>query len=528
MNSRRRFLQGLLQTTGALALTGCATQTSAPDPEAESKTPVPETPASTAPAPSAPAPLPDGLKRENFHVHNERPLALETRRAAMGVGVITPLSRFFVRNNLPRPDDSIVAQPLAWSLEVAGVNKPGRITLASLMQLGVETVTTVIQCSGNGRKFFEHGPSGSQWATGAAGCAMWTGVRVSTVLEHFGGALPRARFLTGTGGEPLPEGVERDMVVVERSVPLEKGLRDCMLVWEMNGEPLPISHGGPLRLIVPGYFGCNQIKYVARLEASGVETTAKIQAKGYRLRPIGEGGGPGQPSLWRMPVKSWVNGPGAEGQPVLAGRTVFYGMALSGERGIRGVEVSLDGGQTWKPATLSGPDMGPNAWRSFQFTAELAPGEHSIVSRATDSKGERQPRERPENERGYQNNGWKDHVLSLKVVSKLPDAVLVQPTQSASAPKATVAQPVELSEQGERGRQVFTQEAAPSCGTCHTLADAGTQGAVGPDLNALAPDAQRVEAAVSKGVGAMPAFPGLTPEQVSDLAVYVSEATLKP
>lgn len=522
MNSRRRFLQGLLQTSGALALTGCVTQ--APPSETE---PEPEQGAQQSPA-AGPAPLPDGLKRENFHVHNERPLALETRRAAMGVGVITPLSRFFVRNNLPRPDDSIVAQPLAWSLDVAGVKSPGQITLASLMQLGVETITTVIQCSGNGRKFFEHGPSGSPWSTGAAGCAMWTGVRVSRVLEHFGGALPEARYLTGTGGEPLPEGVERDMVVVERSVPIEKGLQDCMLVWEMNGEPLPISHGGPLRLLVPGYFGCNQIKYVARLAATGAETTAKIQSKGYRFRPIGEGGGPDQPSLWRMPVKSWINGPGAEGAPVLAGSTVFYGVAFSGERGIKTVQVSMDGGESWQPATLTGPDLGPNAWRSFQFRADLSVGSHRIVSRATDKEGEQQPKARLENERGYQNNGWEDHILALSVVTELPDAPLATPTSAPPQTQAVVAQPAELSEQGERGKQVFTQDAAPSCGTCHTLADAGTQGAVGPNLNTLAPDAQRVEAAVSKGVGAMPAFPDLSPEQVSDLATYVVEATVKP
>ena len=526
MNSRRRFLQGILQTTGALALTGCVTQS---DPVSE---PQPDAldPASGGPATAAlgPEALPDGLKRENFHVHNERPLALEAKRSALGIAMITPLSRFFVRNNLPRPDDSIVAQPGAWTLEVAGVKQPGEITLGALKQLGAETLTMVIQCSGNGRKFFEHGPSGSPWSTGAAGCAMWTGVRVSTVLAHFGGVAAGARFLTGTGGEPLPEGVERDLVVVERSVPIEKGLQDCMLVWEMNGEPLPISHGGPLRLLVPGYFGCNQIKYVARLAATAVETTAKIQSKGYRFRPIGEGGNAEQPSLWRMPVKSWVNGPGADGQPVLAGPSIFYGVAFSGERGVQGVEVSLDGGESWRRATLSGPDLGPNAWRSFQFTAQLSPGAHSIVSRATDREGEQQPQERNENERGYQNNGWEDHVLAVTVVSELPAAALAKPVENPPSTQPVAAQPVELSEKGQRGREVFAENASPSCGTCHTLADAGTQGAVGPNLDTLAPDAARTQAAVSKGVGVMPAFPKLSPEQVSDLATYVVEATAKP
>ena len=106
---------------------------------------------------------------------------------------------------------------------------------------------------------------------------LWTGVPVADIFEQFGGVKPNLAYLTATGGEALPEGVDTEIVVVERSVPLEEGLRDCFLVWEMNGAPLPVIHGGPLRLIVPGYFGVNNVKWVRQLAATLSESGAKIQ-----------------------------------------------------------------------------------------------------------------------------------------------------------------------------------------------------------------------------------------------------------
>ncbi len=518
-STRRTFLHGMLRTAGVVTLAACSTPPPTEPLTGPQSEPAPE------PTASGPRPLPDSLHRKQFHVHSERPLALETRRSEMGIGVITPLSRFFVRNNLPRPSASILDNRLAWTLTVSGVVRPGQIRLAELQQLRAETLTTVIQCSGNGRAFFEHGPSGSSWATGAAGCAMWTGVRVSDVLNHFGGPVDAAAFLTTTGGEPLPEGVERDAVVVERSIPLEKGLKDCFLVWEMNGEPLPLTHGGPLRLVVPGYYGCNQIKYIEHLAATTEQTTARIQQSGYRFRPIGESGSPDQPSLWRMPVKSWLHGVGADDLAILSGPRRLHGVALSGERGIRGVEYTVDDGVTWLAAELTGPDLGPNAWRTFLCEVDLPVGVTTVMTRATDAIGDVQPEPRGENERGYRHTGWRDHALAVQVVAELtvvtpgvPSAVDVEPVVEPRVERS-------LSAEAERGETVFTETSSPSCGVCHTLSHAGTQGAVGPNLDTLAPTADQVQAAVSKGVGVMPAFEGLSPEQVSDVAAYVVEAT---
>ena len=139
-------------------------------------------------------------------------------------------------------------------------------------------------------------------------CALdW--VSVADVFAQFGGPSDGMTYLTGTGGEPLPAGIDPQTVAVERSIPLTKGLKSCLLVWEMNGEPLPLVHGGPVRLLVPGYFGVNNVKWLRTLAATTHESSNKIQQSGYRMRPVGESGNASHPSMYRMPVKSWINSP---------------------------------------------------------------------------------------------------------------------------------------------------------------------------------------------------------------------------
>ena len=521
---RRRFLRGALGVGGGLAVLGAGCLDSNPRELAPDAQPGPTTSPMPAEDPNA---LPEGLDPSKFWVHGRTPLTLETKRSSFGRSAITPISVFFVRNNLPMPDRSITHDPDAWMLEVTGVKQPRKISVAQLKQLATETIAAVVQCSGNGRKFFDHAASGSQWATGAAGCAMWTGIRVKDLIEQLGGPVDGTRYLTSTGGEELPEGVDPLGVVVERSIPLEKGLDDCMLVWEMNGVPIPITHGGPLRLIVPGYFGCNQIKYIKRLACTAAETEAKIQKSGYRFRPIGEKGAPSQPSMWRMNVKSWVNGPGADDEPVLRGKVQFYGVALSGERTIEKVEVTLDGGKTWGDARFTGPDLGPSAWRAFTFEAELDVGQHTVATRATDSEGDVQPERRVENERGYSANGWTEHALAVRVVDKLPKKEPPAATTTAAGGGAAKAKDsARLSADGAQGKTLVQSTAQPPCGACHTVGDAGLLGTVGPNLDELKPDEQKIINAVTNGVGAMPPYRGtLSAEQIKLVAKYLVEAS---
>jgi len=464
-----------------------------------------------------------------FIIHSDLPWALETRRGHFGFGPITSASHLFVRNNLPAPPASLTDRGDDWFFDVSGCAREGSLTLADLKRMKSRSVATVLQCSGNGRDFFPHDPSGSQWAVGAAGCVLWTGVSVADIFEQFGGAQQDLSYLTATGGEELPEGVNQDAVVVERSVPIEKGLKDCLLVWEMNGAPLPVIHGGPVRLIVPGYFGVNNVKWVRRLAATTDESGAKIQQSGYRMRPEGLAGGPEHPSMWRMPVKSWLNGPGADGAPVLAGLNTLYGVAFSGERGVEAVEVSADDGSTWQQAELVGPDLGPNAWRTFQFVANVPVGEHRFVTRATDTQGDQQPKLALHNHRGYGHNGWQDHALYVQAVAEMPEAESKASSQGVDSSAETVDVPMAalaLSEQALEGKQLFLQRAQPGCGVCHSLADANVRGVVGPNLNQLSPSLAQVENAIAQGVGAMPAYGAqLSENEIAALAAYVVEAT---
>jgi len=467
----------------------------------------------------------------DFLRHNDIPWALETRRSSFGFGPITPESHFFVRNNLPMPSASILQQRDSWRIEVDGVNNPGSITVGEMQSFERHTIATVLQCSGNGRAFFEHHPSGSQWSVGAAGCALWTGISVADVLAHFGGTKHGMRFLTSLGGEVIPEGIDKDQIAVERSIPIDKALQDCLLVWEMNGAPLSLAHGGPIRLIVPGYFGVNSVKWVKRLAAAREESTTKIQQTGYRLRNIGEDGGPEHPSMYRMPVKSWLNGPGADDMPILAGKQFFYGVAFSGERGIKRVEVSLDNGKRWQKADFVGPDLGVDAWRVFQCPVELTVGEHRIWCRAQDGADEWQPRERTENQRGYGQSGWQDLCLTVTAVAELPatplaPAPVVGNAGEKSARIVAMDKPMELSPAAQRGREIFLNRAQPGCGVCHAFVEPGSQGAVGPDLNQLQPSLTNVKQAVTQGVGIMPAYGGqLNSQEVDALAAYVFEAS---
>lgn len=339
---------------------------------------------------------------------------IETKRSAFGTSIITPAEQLYIRNNLPAPDASIVADRDAWEINIEGVANPRKLTLRELKTMGLETVAMVLQCSGNGRGFFPSKPSGTPWTVGAAGCVVWSGVPVRAVAEALGGVEGGMRFMTGTGGEKLPEGLDPKSIIVERSVPAS-AMADAMLAWEMNGAAIPLAHGGPLRLIVPGYTGVNNIKYIKRLAFTAQETDAKIMSHGYRISPPGGQGDPNQPSVQEMTVKSWINSPNPDSAALGKGRVQISGVAFGGLHAVKRVEVSVDGGKTWADARLVGPDLGKYAWRQFVLEARLAAGQHVLASRATDAMGNVQPQQRLENAAGYNNTSWADHAVTVKV-----------------------------------------------------------------------------------------------------------------
>jgi DMSO/TMAO reductase YedYZ molybdopterin-dependent catalytic subunit len=207
---------------------------------------------------------------------------------------------------MPTMSDAQIGKKANWKLTVEGVKKPRTFTLAQLQQLGQTTVATVLQCSGNGRGFFNHKPSGSQWKTGAAACLVWTGCPVSEVVKACGGIASGAKFMTSTGAD-MPASMDPKKALVERSVPL-KVYKDAILAWEVNGVDIPNAHGGPLRTITPGYFGINNVKHVGKLAFTAKESSVKYMKSSYRISPIGKKGSQ-YPTCWEMPVKSWITSP---------------------------------------------------------------------------------------------------------------------------------------------------------------------------------------------------------------------------
>ena len=404
--SRRTLLSGSAAVVAGAGLAGFARSASA-------QAAAPGAAPTAAPAAARPLPAYVAWKDPaSLIVHSAT--TIETKRSAFGNGLITPAEQLYIRNNLPAPDAAILADRDAWELSVGGVKNPRTLTLRELKTLGVETTAMVLQCSGNGRGYFPSKPSGTPWQVGAAGCVVWTGVPVRWVADALGGVVDGMKFMTGTGGEKLPAGLDPKSVIVERSVPAS-AMADALLAWEMNGTPISLAHGGPLRLVVPGYTGVNNIKYVKQLAFTATETDARIMSHGYRLSPPGGKGEPNQPSVQEMGVKSWINSPLGEGPTLKAGAVQITGVAFGGLSPVAKVEVSLDGGKTWNLARFTGPDMGRYAWRQFVLAARLPAGEFTLASRATDVAGQVQPEQRFENAGGYNNASWVDHAVKVKV-----------------------------------------------------------------------------------------------------------------
>ncbi len=397
-SSKRNFL------TGSVTLAGVAAATSV----------LPITIVNANHRDSSPKGLPDFISwkdRNALIVHSDK--GIETHRSAIGESLITPNRNIYIRNNMPTMSDTQIGDRNNWKVSIKGVKNPKTFSLAQLKKLGHTTMATILQCSGNGRGFFAHKVRGSQWKTGAAACVLWTGVPMKLVVDACGGIDSDAVFMTSAGVDHEPTGLDPKKAKVERSVP-KKVYKDAMLAWEMNGVPLPNAHGGPLRMVTPGYFGINNVKHLGQVAFTKTESTVKYMKSSYRISPIGKKGSQ-YPSCWEMPVKSWITRPTDETGTVKAGNVQIVGVAMGGTKKVRSVKVSIDGGQSWKRAKFAGPDLGKYAWRQFVLEANLTPGNYNLASKASGG-GNTQPELRMENRRGYAHNGWKDHSVNIKVV----------------------------------------------------------------------------------------------------------------
>ena len=344
-------------------------------------------------------------KRPDLIVHEREPFNAETGLAALGEGPLTATDAFYVRDHGPVPK----LDPGAWRLRVRGlVERELELSLDALREACRErTVTATLQCAGNrraGLMAVRDIPGEAPWGPGATGTATWTGVVLGDVLA-----------LAGPRGDAAHVGFEGADVCsqaepVERfggSIPFDKACRpEVLLAWAMNGEPLPLVHGAPLRVVVPGYIGARSVKWLERIEVRSTPWPGYFQHVVYRLLAEDASPGPGAGiSLGLIALNADVLSP-ANGETVAAGPVEVRGYAFAGgERHVARVDVSVDGGASWSEAELL-EDLGRWAWRRWRATLALAPGEHEILVRAWDSSAATQPEDEAAlwNPKGYVNN----------------------------------------------------------------------------------------------------------------------------
>lgn len=351
----------------------------------------------------------DRTEEGTLLVHLSRPQDLATPTEIFD-RLITPVPVFFVRSHFGPP-----ALHEHRRLRVSGlVGRPLDLGVQDLRRFEEVTVTAVLQCSGNGRALHEPRVPGVQWVHGAMGQAVWTGVRLADVLTQAGIAEGAAHVrLAGADLPPKPA-----VPGFIRGIPIARALDPTtLLAYRMNGEPLTLAHGAPLRLIVPGWSGNHWVKWLTDIHVQEDEVGGYFMKTAYRLpkHPVEPGAAvPPEETepVTVFPVKSIIARP-ADGARATVGPQEIVGVAFSGEAAIRRVEVSLDGGATWAEAALEGA-AGPGRWQVFRwaFSARL-PGHFRAVARATDARGATQPEKAAWNPSGYFWNGW--HSVSWEV-----------------------------------------------------------------------------------------------------------------
>jgi DMSO/TMAO reductase YedYZ molybdopterin-dependent catalytic subunit len=308
--------------------------------------------------------------------------------------VITPTDSFYVRNHFPEPKIDVNS----WRLKIEGaVEQPFEVSYAELLSLPSQTASAVMECAGNNRVFLVPRVEGAQWELGAVGNAEWTGVPLSVLLDR-AGMSPHAVDIIFEGsdkGVPAQPPKPEDPIHFARSLPLAKARRpEVLIVYKMNGEPLTASHGFPVRLVVPGWYGMASVKWLQRIIVSEFSYDGYFQKIDYAFWKERDGS-PVRVPISEIELKAQIARPSI--REIVPAKTnyLIHGAAWAGEREIVKVEISVDGGQSWQDATLLG-DAAPYSWVlwNFDWLTPEAAGHCVVMSRATDSSGRQQPMER--------------------------------------------------------------------------------------------------------------------------------------
>ncbi|MFA4966250.1 MAG: sulfite oxidase [Thermoleophilia bacterium] len=329
-------------------------------------------------------------------------LQLATRNRGMPLEAlrydVTPTGLHYLLTHFDIP----AVDPSSWRLEVKGrVEHPLSLSLADVRARPAHTIAVTLECAGNGRARLHPRPVSQPWLVEAIGTAEWSGVPLRDVLGA-AGILPGALELVFTGADHGVQGdVEQDYA---RSLPLAQALRpEVLLAYAMNGRPLEPQHGAPLRLVVPGWYGMAQVKWLRSIEAVSEPFEGYQQSVAYRYQD--DEADRGEP-VARIRVRALMIPPGypdflTRQRYVDAGSVLLQGRAWSGAAPVARVEVAVDG--RWEDAELE-PPLGEHAWRGWRYAWRATPGEHALSCRATDAAGNAQPVQQHWNYQGMGNN----------------------------------------------------------------------------------------------------------------------------
>ena len=327
---------------------------------------------------------------------------------------ITSNDEFFVRYHLA---DIPEVKAETWKLKVGGDGANGQagLTLDDLKKMPAVEVVAVNQCSGNRRGLSQPHVAGVEWGYGAMGCARWKGARLKDILDKVG--VKKECIEVGFGGADGPV-VEKTPDFV-KSIPTWKAIDpDTIVAYEMNGQPLPHFNGFPARIVVPGWTGTYWMKHLTEIDARTTPQGGFWMNPAYRIpvrqiplvaRFISQENAASTP-ITEMVVNSLITSH-RDGAKIKAGKVTVSGLAWDGGYGVRRVEVSTDGGKTWRDAAL-GQDLGKYAFRPWSFDLTAKRGKNTVMVAATNAIGQTQVSQLIFNPAGYHNNVMQSITLT--------------------------------------------------------------------------------------------------------------------
>jgi len=330
-------------------------------------------------------------------VHRAHPLNAETAIPALVGGVVVPNARFYMRNNFAIPH----LDAADFRLTVGGLaERPQRLTVRDLQNMRSKTLAVTLECAGNGRGLFDRPTEGEQWGLGAVSTAEWTGVPLVEILDR-AGVRPEVKDVLFRGADAGPVEGRAEPVRFERSLGIDDARGgDVLLAYAMNGEPLPVEHGYPVRLIVPRWYAVASVKWLTEIEFIDRTFSGQYQGDKYRYEWPRDGGVVSEPVTLQR-VRAVITEPSTD-TDVRSGELAIRGVAWSGAAPIARVEVSIGG--AWEEARLVG-ERRSYSWQWWELMTRVEKSDRVILrARATDLAGCTQPERAEWNRLGYGNN----------------------------------------------------------------------------------------------------------------------------